>query len=78
MLNPSISFYCCALDRINELLKDSDSEISDGEDVKTKTKKKSKSQKSKKGAAWIKEGDGDIVDFMDSSVAKKLLGNGQQ
>ena len=68
--------YACCFASIEELLRDTDSELEEGEDPKTRKKKLSKkSAKAKKGSAWLKEeGDEEIVDFMDSSVTKKVLG----
>ena len=58
--------------RIDELLRDTDSELEDDE-PKKKVDKHSK--KKKAGSAWLKEGgDEDFVDFLDPTVAQKVLG----
>lgn len=63
---------------IEELLRDTDSEVEeDGEKdnkKKKKDKKDKKSRENKKGA-WIKEGDEEeIVDFLGGSLAKQIMG----
>lgn len=58
--------------RIDDLLRDTDSE--DEADAETK-KAKSKKDSTKRGSAWLKEtSTEDIVDFLDPSVSKKVLG----
>ena len=55
---------------ISDLLRDTDSEEEAGEKDVTKRK-----INVKKKSAWLKEGGNeDIVDFLDPSVAKKVLG----
>ena len=56
---------------INDLLRDTDSE-EEAEEKDVKNKK----MNVKKRSAWLKEGGNeDIVDFLDPSVTKKVLGN---
>lgn len=61
---------------IEDILRDTDSEVEDDEE--TKKKKNQKPAKSKKSGSntWLKEGgdEEDIIDFLDPSVAKKVLG----
>ena len=56
---------------VDELLRDTDSEEED------ETKKKAHKPKDKTQAklAWLQEG-GDIMDFLDPSASRKVLGNG--
>ncbi|XP_064631172.1 RRP12-like protein isoform X2 [Lineus longissimus] len=60
---------------VDELLRDTDSELD--EDDKAKPGKKGAKKSAKKerpGAAWLKESnDDDIVDFLDTSASKKVL-----
>ena len=53
-------------------------EEEESEDKKRQKKKKTTKQRNqgkKAGSAWLKEeGDEDVVDFLDPSVAKKVLG----
>ncbi|XP_074641768.1 RRP12-like protein isoform X2 [Tubulanus polymorphus] len=64
---------------IEELLRDTDSELeNDDKDDNMKGKKKKLTKKAqqgqKSGAAWLKEGgDEEILDFMDPSISKKVL-----
>jgi ribosomal RNA-processing protein 12 len=61
---------------IDELLQDSDSDMDDDSAVENKKKNKQtkaqQNQSKQRGGAWLKE-DEDIVDFMDSSVANKVI-----
>ncbi len=61
--------------RIDELLQDSDSELEE-EESKGQKKVKVKGRPEKSGKAWLKEGgeESDIVDFLDPSVSKKVIG----
>ena len=62
---------CFLFASINDLLRDTDSE-EEAEERDVKNKK----MNVKKRSAWLKEGGNeDIVDFLDPSVAKKVLGN---
>ncbi|KAL4231185.1 pre-rRNA processing protein [Mactra antiquata] len=60
---------------IDDLLKDSDSELEDDKTEKSKVKKqKTKVVAKETGKAWLHEGDDDdITDFMDTSAAKKVM-----
>jgi hypothetical protein len=55
------------------VLRDTDSELED--DDQPKAQKKKKKSAKKEGASWLKEGgdEEDIIDFLDPSVAKKVL-----
>jgi len=62
--------YCS----IDDLLRDTDSEMEDDDATVTSkkgNKKKTKQAQPKQGSAWLKEND-DIVDFLDSSAANKV------
>ena len=65
-----IVYLCCS---VNDILRDTDSELEEDEPAASRGKKK---PKRKTGAAWLKEGktEEDIVDFLDPSVSKKVLG----
>lgn len=58
------------------MLHSSDSELDDdSEDEKPAKKKVKRMQRSEaKGGTWLKE-DEDIVDFLDASAVKKVLGS---
>uniref|UniRef100_A0A8C8H6L8 Ribosomal RNA-processing protein 12-like conserved domain-containing protein n=1 Tax=Oncorhynchus tshawytscha TaxID=74940 RepID=A0A8C8H6L8_ONCTS len=62
-------------DNIEEILAESDSDMSDDERPKgAKTQKKPTKQK---GRAWLKEGQGDEpLNFLDPTVSQRVLGNG--
>ena len=63
---------------IDDLLRDSDSEDEGDSKQKQKGSKEKKTEGRKKGSAWLKEGQAgskdDIVDFLDPSVSKRVLG----
>ena len=61
---------------IDELLEDTDSEMEDDSKEKKKKKQHAKTSKApeKGGKAWLHEGDSEIMDFMDVSAAKKVMG----
>ena len=64
---------------IDDLLRDTDSEMEDNtgsqRPKKVARRKLDRGKKGAGGAAWLKEGgDEDIVDFLDPSVSKKVLG----
>ena len=75
--------WMCCFCSIEDILRDTDSELeADDDDVnaagkgkKSKAKKASKEPKSE-AAAWLREGaeDEDIVDFLDPSIVKKITG----
>lgn len=63
--------------RIHDLLRDTDSELEEGEDKEsTKQRKvlKAKRRGDTQKQTWLKEENEDITDFMDISAAKKVLG----
>lgn len=64
-------FILC-MNSIDELLRDTDSDMDEEDDQK----KIKKSKKKKHGKdAWLMEtGDDEIVDFMDPSAAKQVIG----
>lgn len=58
---------------IDELLRDTDSEMDDEDDSKKSRVKKGKKKHGKD--AWLMEtGDDEIVDFMDPTASKQVLG----
>ncbi len=65
-------YLLCLSCSINDILRDTDSELEGDESTPASRGKK----KGKSGAAWLKEGktEEDIVDFLDPSVSKKVLG----
>ncbi|CAD5123292.1 DgyrCDS11650 [Dimorphilus gyrociliatus] len=67
-------------DSIEELLRDTDSEVEeDGNKESNKKKKKVKKSKETRKGAWIKEGDDDeIVDFLGGSLAKQVMASKPQ
>ena len=68
-------YLLCLSCSINDILRDTDSELEEDESTPASRGKK-KGKKGKSGAAWLKEGkeEEDIVDFLDPSVSKKVLG----
>ena len=56
---------------VDELLRDTDSE----EEDETKKKVHKPKDKTQAKLAWLQEG-GDIMDFLDPSASRKVLGNG--
>ena len=66
------TFVSPQVEGIDDLLKDSDSEMEDDSKSPAAADKK---QKGKAGQAWLREGgEEEIVDFLDASVSKKVLG----
>ena len=60
---------------INDILRDTDSELEEDESAAASRGKKKEKKGRKTGAAWLREGkEEDIVDFLDPSVSKKVLG----
>ena len=68
---------------IDELLQDSDSDDDDDDTASKRSNRSKRGAKNssssaaaaRKDKAWLQEGnDGDIVDFLDPSVSKKVLG----
>ncbi|KAK3094601.1 hypothetical protein FSP39_003915 [Pinctada imbricata] len=61
---------------IDDILRDTDSEMEEDEVQKKKGKGKGKMQREKEGRsdqAWLHEGEGDIMDFLDPDATKKVI-----
>lgn len=65
-----MSFYS-----VEELLRESDSEMEDDDNKKSRGQKSKKNKDSIKAKlAWLQEGADDIVDFLDTNASKKVMG----
>lgn len=64
---------------LEDILKDSDSEMEflDDEDERPKAKAKAKSNKKVKNQAWIQDDPENIVDLADVSASRKITGMDQ-
>ncbi|CAC5426030.1 RRP12 [Mytilus coruscus] len=59
---------------VEELLRDSDSEMEDDDNKKSRGQKSKKNKDSIKAKlAWLQEGADDIVDFLDTNASKKVM-----
>lgn len=67
----SLPIYLCICCSMEDLLKDTDSELEEDTSSKSKSKQKVKKKK-KSGDMILKEEAEDIVDFMDASAARQI------
>lgn len=66
--------FCPPLSSIEDILAESDSDLSEDEGKAGNAKKKAGKQQ--KGRAWLKEGEeDDPLNFLDSKVSQRVLGN---
>ena len=60
---------------MDDLLRDTDSELEEEDEKKSKDQMSKKNQDPIKAKlAWLQEGADDIVDFLDPNASKKILG----
>jgi len=60
---------------VDELIQSSDSEMEDLVEEPASKKSRRAAREEKRSKAWLKE-DEDIVDFLDPSAARKVVGKG--
>lgn len=72
----TLKTFCFLLQSIEDILAESDSDLSEDEGKPAKAQKKGGKQQ--KGRAWLKEGeDDDPLNFLDPKVSQRVLGNGR-
>jgi len=66
---------CCFIESVDELIHSSDSEMEGLTEEPASKKSRRAAREEKRSKAWLKE-DEDIVDFLDPSASRKVVGKG--